>query len=144
MDAKTELAQTIARLHTVSHVNATDFEGRQQGHDTSESMGGKRPPGGIDHQGDREPDFAQKSAEHFHRRAGRCRTTRDYQLVLNDAQRALNAWQRAPTPTNPTLDHPRWKHWVAQSLLPDAEIARLYMVSRQYVNRVRRQYRTAA
>jgi len=95
VDARAQLAQTIAQLHIISHVPAANLEPGAKS--SEESIGGRRPTGGINHKDDRSTEgFRQKSAEHFAARARRCRSERDYQAVLEDALAALDAWKRTP------------------------------------------------
>lgn len=115
-DARHELAQIIARLRTISHVNAIDYEGRSQTSETSESIGGKRPPGGIDRRDDREPDFRLKSADHFATRAAGCRSISDYRSVLIDAQLALKAWTHPPEQTNPEWGSLAWRRQIVRDV----------------------------
>lgn len=149
MNVRTQAAEAIWRLELMSQASAMNLEPHVSSNDGDETaklnpVGGKLPPGGVDKEGDRTPEFRQKSAEHFKARYRGCRSDRDFSLVLADALEAEASWKRTPLPSEPLLDDPQWKRWVADSTLPDAEIARRYSVSRQYVNRIRRQYRKAA
>lgn len=138
-----ELRTVLARLELVSQAPVQNLGPSTR--DESESIGGKRPPGALDHAGDREPDFPQKSVEHFRRRLARARTRSRLEAILRDAKTALEAWKRQPAPTGePKLSSPQWKRWVAESDLPAAEIARKFNVKRQYVSRIRSEYRDAA
>jgi len=141
VDARAQLAQTIAQLHIISHVPAANLEPGAKS--SEESIGGRRPTGGINHKDDRSTEgFRQKSAEHFAARARRCRSERDYRAVLEDALAALDAWKRTPAPTgtDPPFGTVQWKRWIAVSPETNAELARRFNVSAQYIGQVRRQY----
>lgn len=152
-----QLRQTIAELDLVSHISAISLD--TSGRDTSDDIGGRRPTGatgdgrksrdrsenggGSFYEGPHE--FPLKSADHFRKRASKAFSEHAMQKVLDDARASLEAWKRRPLPTGePEYGSPQWKHWVAQSPLPDGDIARKFNVSRQYVNRIRTQYRDAA
>lgn len=138
-----ELRQVLAELELVSHVSAA--RPGSSGRDTSDDIGGNRPPGGIDRGDDREPEHPQKSVEHFRRCLRRARTDGQLEAVLIDARDALAAWRRQPAPSGePEYGSPQWKRWVAESELAPVEIARKYNVSRQYVHAIQRAYRDAA
>jgi hypothetical protein len=138
-----EIRQALAELELISQVNAMNLA--PSGRDAGEDIGGKRPPGGVDYQGDRELDYPQKSIEHFRRRLRRIRATWQLELLLEDARSSLAAARRQPAPTGePEYGTPQWKRWVAESPLPSVEIARKYNVSRQYICRLRLLYRDAA
>ena len=109
---------------------------------TADGTGGQRPPGGIDHAGDREPDYRQKSAEHFKRRALKANTLRDFEAILTEARAALEAWRRPPKPTEPLPGDPLFKRHVAESAKTAPELARLYGISARTVHRWRRKYAT--
>jgi hypothetical protein len=129
--------QVIIRLALISHASTVTFE--PSARSTEVSRTGNRPPGGIDFKDDREPDFRQKSAEHFARRLTGCNTPKDVQLVLLDAERALDAWQRTPLSGDPLPGDPFFKRWVREHHASSAELARLTGVSRQYIHRIRQQ-----
>lgn len=138
-----ELAQLLAELELVSHVSAA--RAGSSSRDEGEDVGGRRPPGGIDRGDDREPMHPQKSVEHFQRRLRRARTNAHLSAILEDAQRALEAWKRQPAPSGePEYGTPQWKRWVAESSLSSSEIARKFSVSGQYIRRIRSLYREAA
>lgn len=136
---KVELAQVIAALHMVSQVPAASLE---PGSPSSEAKGGRKPAGGISHQDDRDTNAPLKSAEHFIKRMAGCRTDSDYTRVLEDARAALDRWKRTPPQagTEPEYGTLHWKRWVAASKEPNAELARRFNVSPQYIGQVRKQY----
>ena len=129
--------QVIIRLALVSHASTVTFE--PSARSTEISRTGNRPPGGIDRRDDHQPDFRQKSADHFAARLNGCNTLRDVQLVLTDAERALDAWQRTPLSGDPMPGDPFFKRWVREHDASDSELARLTGVSRQYIHRIRQQ-----
>ena|SRR6185437_3154573 len=142
-----QLGTVLANLELCSHVSAVNLDPSSR--DAGEDIGGKRPPGGIDRREDRERDAPRvlHSAEHFRRRLARARTQRALDAILADAEAALSAFRRQPAPKD--KEHPmpgdfNFKRWVAESPLEDREIARKCGVTRQYVSKVRRQYRGAA
>ena len=141
-----ELRQVLAELELISQVSAsTPGSG---GGDQGEDIGGKRPPGGLDRAGDRPDDhehiYPQKSYEYFRRRVGRIRSQWQAERLLEQARESLEASRRQPRPSDrPELSSPQWKRWVAESDLPPREIARVYNVSRSYVERIRARYRAA-
>lgn len=154
-----QLRQVVAQLELVSHVNAVALDS-SGGRDTSDDIGGKRPSGGVDRRDERrdgvyevgpgefeEMTFTLKSADHFRRRMASARTDHAMRIILDDAERALKAWRFQPKhrpDSEPDRASPLWKHWVGSCGLSDGEIARKYGVTRQYVNRIRNQYREAA
>lgn len=127
--------QVILRLALISHAQTVTLE--PSARSTEVSRTGNRPPGGVDRKDDREPDYRQKSADHFARRLSGCNTLKDVQLVLLDAQRALDAWQRTPLSGDPLPGDPFFKRWVVEHDASDSELARLTGVSRQYIHRIR-------
>ncbi len=152
-----ELRQVLAELSLVSHVSAVSLDAKTPP-DASDDIGGKRPAGGIDRRDERkdgvyevetgvyeEMTFTLKSADHYRRRVASATTDHALREILADAERSLAAFKRQPMPSgDPEFGSPMWKHWVAASPLSDGEIAHKFRVTRQYVNRVRNQYRDAA
>ncbi len=149
-DLERRIRETLARLELVSHVSAVSLDPSSR--DTSEDIGGKRPTGGIvswdDHAKDEEtgePEpYPQKSFMFYREEFAKARTDARRERLLRDADAALDAARRSPTPVAPLLGDPLWKRWVAESDMPVKDIVRIYGVSRQYVHRVRREYRDAA
>ena len=136
-----ELRTVLARLELVSHVPAFNYES-SGGRDAGESIGGKRPPGGIQRADDREPDYPQKSVEHFKRRVGGARSNRALELILADARKALEAAQRQPAATSePKFGEQGWKRFVAESPEKASDLARKFGCKRSYIEKVRRLYR---
>lgn len=141
----TEIRQVLAELEMVSQVSAAATGSSSR--DESESIGGRRPPGGIIRKDDRQDTFPQKSVDHFRRRLAHARTDRHLQAILEDAQTALVAWKRQPPEQpgdEPQYGTPGWKRWVGECDLSHGEIARKYNLSRAYVRKIRDQYREAA
>lgn len=137
-----ELRTVLAQLEMVSQVAAVNLEA--SGGDAGEDIGGRRPPGGILHEDDRQLDYPQKSVEHFRRRIAKAHSDWALGAILKDAQAALEAAKRQPPPKD--AGHPmpgdyNWKRWVAETDLSAVEIARKCNVSKRYVNRVRAEYR---
>jgi hypothetical protein len=132
-----ECRQVIIRLALVSHAATATFEPSARSTETSRT--GNRPPGGIERRDDGQPDFRQKSADHFAARLNGCNTVRDVQLVLTEAERALDAWRRTPLSGDPMPGDPFFKRWVREHDASDSELARLTGVSRQYIHRIRQQ-----
>lgn len=147
MSVERELRNVIARLELVSHVSAVSLESSDR--DTSDDIGGQRPPGGLERKDERrdgvydgqELFFTLKSADHFKRRLETAHTDRALRQILEDAQRSLAAFQRTPIGGEPPRCDPQWKRWVAESNEADGAIAFRHGVSRQYVNRIRNAYR---
>lgn len=138
-----ELHQALASLEMMSQVSAVSMGSSTR--DAGEDIGGKRPSGGEDHSGDRESDWKLKSVAHFRRRIARAEGLQTLEAILKDARAAISAWKRQPAPedrAHPMPGEYNWKRWVAESVLSDVEIARKCSVSRQYVSKVRTQYRT--
>ncbi len=136
-----ELRQVLAELELVSHVPAFNYES-SGGRDAGESIGGKRPPGGIVYTDDRAPDYPQKSVEHFRRRVATARSNRGaLELILADSRDALEAAQRQPAPTGPRFGEQGWKRYVAESDEKASDLARKFGCKRSYIEKVRRLYR---
>ena len=140
-EVREELTRTIMRLALVSHVSAMSLEPSTRSSD--EDIGGKRPPGGPDWQGDRQPEYRQKTALYFVRRLRRCHTDQGLSELLEEAQRALWDWQHTPIPPGqpPALGDPQWKLWIGQSTEDAGVLATRFSVTRRYINKVRQQYR---
>lgn len=151
MTLEHEIRQAIAELDLISHVNSVSLDTSDR--DTSDSIGGKRPPGGdqehpktAEERSDYRTSYQLKSASDFRHRLKTAHSEHAKQAILNEARETLAAWKRAPLPTgqDPQFGSPQWKRWVASSDLSAATIAHRFNVSRQYVHRIRRQYREAA
>ena len=151
-DLERRIANVLARLELISHVSAVNPESSGEGKDTSEDIGGRRPPGGImhgddyarDENGDLEP-YPQRSFAYFRQEFARARTVAARERVLGEAEEALEAARRAPADTGePEMSSPRWKRWVAESSLSHGDIARKYGCHRSYVKQIRDQYRDRA
>jgi hypothetical protein len=140
-----ELRTVLAQLEMVSHVSAVNYES-SGGRDAGESIGGKRPPGGILRADDREADYPQKSVEHFRRRAAKATSNGALKAILADARKALEAARRQPAPdkgTEPKFGEPGWKRYIAESDEKANVLAARFGCSRAYIEEVRRKYREA-
>lgn len=161
-----QLRQIVVRLDLMSHASGAAYEfapsetGRARverwrssdRHDPVPHMGSRhnpaaydtrKPSGALDWQGDRIPEYRQKSAEYFRRRARQVRNVMQLEALLAEAIAAEEAWRKTPLLEGErpaSKADPRWKQWVGSSKLENAEIARLYSVSRQYIHKIRRQY----
>lgn len=134
-----ELRQVIAELAIVSHMSASKLGG--SGRDSGESIGGRRPPGGIDRKGDKDHDWAMKSAEHFAKRLEKAHSERTLLVILAEARDALEAHRRQPPAKDPEVSSPQWKRWISESTESHGELARRFGVKRAYIQQVRKQYR---
>lgn len=154
-----DLRQVICELELVSHAGTANYdfaappEGSSvpagkwaQGRVKRQRSTGSRdkgPPGGIGYTDDKEPEFSQKSADHFRRRIARAYGEDALVEILSDAEKALVAWRRQPAPTKanePAYGTPQWKRYVAESSESHGEIARRFNVTRAYIQQVRRLY----
>lgn len=136
------LRQTVSELELCSHVPAMNLE--PSGRDSGEDIGGKRPPGGLVRKDDRVREWPLKSADYYKRRAAKARSDRALIQILEDAEESLEAYRRQPPPRDqehPELGDSNWKRWVGESTMSVREIASQCSVSRQYVERVRKQYK---
>lgn len=109
-----ELRQVLAELELVSQVSAVNLDPTAR--DTSESIGGNRPSGGINRKDDRQPDYPQKSVEHFRRRAAGARSEYQLGLILKDAKKALEACKRQAAPADPLWMSFEWKRQIAREV----------------------------
>lgn len=143
-----DLHQVLAELELVSQVSAVNMDPSSR--DASESIGGKRPPGGIDRRDDLpdsdERHHPQKTVDHFRRRLECARTDRQVEVILTDARAALVAWRRQPAPASGDMafGSPQWKRWVAESSLSHGEVATKWGCTRSYVQQIRKLYRVEA
>ena len=140
--AARELHRIILRLDLVSHVSAAAPGKTTPAAD--EDIGGKRPPGGIDHKGDREDSYRQKSAVYFRRRWRHTNTVEGLEALLDEARDAAWAW--AHTPDAPTVVEPErntflWKCAIADDTRDLEKIKAVYRVSRATVYRYRATYK---
>jgi hypothetical protein len=146
-----ELRQVLAELELVSHVAAVNLEPSSR--DASESIGGRRPPGGVDRREDRhksdprekpgrrdEPERVLRSAQHFREELarGKKRPAR----LLEEAKASLAAWKRQSPPKHPLMGDPGWKRWVAESPESHADLARKCGCTRQNIREVRLKWGT--
>lgn len=135
-----ELRRSVLKLTLISHANPANLDPSHG--TTTESKGGKRPPGGIDRFGDYQLSYRQKSADHFVHQLRYVRTVEDLEQLAQDAHDAVDAWKRTLIPEGqpPEYGTPQWKRWVAHSPLGTGELARRFSVSRQYILRIKRDY----
>lgn len=139
-----ELRQAVAELSTVSHANGIDYEPRGA-RDTSESIGGRRPPGS-----DREfpgddydawlVSYQRRTTEYFAREADRVRSEEALVRLAALARETVESWRRAPLPVGgepASMADPQWKRWVVESDWSVAQVVNRYGCSRQYVHRLR-------
>lgn len=132
----TELRQVIAELELISEVRAAKI-GRTTPNTTDEGLGGRCPgaPTTMTH-ADGPDDFRERMA--------RASSGRQLRSVLEDARKALEHWKRSAKPSEPVRGDPQFKRWLAES--PDSveTLVHRFGITRQYVYRVRKQYRDAA
>lgn len=162
------LREAVASLSLISHTAAVSYD--KIARDTSESIGGKRPAGtdaeyrprrpkGPRIEGDAqsekawdefeeelaawEASYHRKTPTYFQRKAVKCRSDRQLELLAVEAEETLAAWRRMPIPAGqpPEFGSPQWKRWVAESPLDGGELSRMFSVTRQYIYLIRKQYR---
>lgn len=132
----------------VSHVRGTSYD-TSSSHGKVETM---TPTGGVDRQGDREPEFRQKSAEHFARRLqgivdgldqlsqARAEALRDE--ILEQTTQALRDWRFTPDVpgVEPAYGTLAWKCKIANDPRSSRIVAGHYGTSHVSVLRYREQY----
>ena len=159
-----QLRQVVVRLDMMSHANGASYEfapndvgrgdrwrftnrhapvphlGSRQGKGGFDT---KTPRGTIDWKGDKTPEFRQKSAEYFRRRAGRVKTIDELEALLSEAQAALDAWGHTPTVRGIPYERETflWKCAIADDPRDIATVATFYAVGRRTVSRYRTQFR---
>ena|SRR5277367_2457601 len=141
IDLDREIAQVLARLSICSEVSAANMDSSSR--DSSDDVGGKRPPGGIDHEGDRDRDWALKSSQHFRKRLERAHSEAALRSILHDAERALELWCRRPKPTKaqePIKDDPFWRRYIAESTENQQTLADRYGVSQPRISQIKREW----
>jgi hypothetical protein len=157
-----EIRQTLLELELVSQVPAASLGSSSR--DSTESIGGKRPPGGVqwhDEGSDEEvKDFPQRGVEHFKRRIARVQrnaqrrldegvelelversSTASLRQILKDAKDALRAAKRQPPAKEPPFGSPQWKRHIAESKDGHGTLATRFGCSRAYIQEIRRKYR---
>ena len=140
-DLDHEIAQVLAKLSICSEVSAANLDSSSR--DSGEDIGGKRPPGGIDHEGNRERDWPLKDISHFRRRLDRAHSEQALRAILADAERALEAWRRRPKPTKaqePIKDDPFWRRYIAESTENQQTLADRYGISQPRISQIKREY----
>jgi len=147
--ARKRCLDLIAALSVKSEVSAAVLDtGPPDG--SERDIGGNRPPGGVDRKGDRQPDFAMKSADHFKRRFAGCKTVSDYELVSVDAEAAILAWEKTPIVLDVRPGDPFFRRKVCELIIlhPDWSDEKIGIecggVSRQRINRIRLEEKRAA
>jgi len=147
-----QLAQVLLELSMVSHVSGTSTDSSGGG-DSSDDIGGKRPPGGIDHKGDRSDAFRQKSADFFVQRyaglvKGVSRMSDEVVEAIRDeilleAESSLKDWRKTPEVAgkDPDWGTWEWKCRVADDPRPSRVVAGHYGISHVSVIRYRKQYK---
>ena len=134
-----KLVNLLHRLEMKSHTSALviDADRVSGGSGTT----GNRPPGGAERKDDREPEYWLRSVTHYRRRLTGARSVKAIILITADVERTLKAWEKAPLPSGIKMNTPFTKLQIAESRESAGEIARKVGCSRQYVYRVRSQYR---
>lgn len=140
-----ELRQAVAELSTVSHARGTDFEAKGA-RDSSESIGGRRPPGTDREYPDRSEVDAWREShyshtpDYFRAEASRVRTVVELERLVVLARAAVTAWRRMPLPPGgepASMADPQWKRWVIEGNWTATQIVNRYGCSRQYVYQLR-------
>ena len=144
-ETRDRLFQVLAELELISQVSAVNMDS-SGGRDASESIGGKRPPGGINRKDDREHDYPQKSADHFRRRLARAFNDATLLMILQDAETALDSCRKSPEIWDGDLEPApktfRWKRMIANSPETAAVLVRRYGISERTVRNYRAEFRT--
>ncbi len=142
MSVHKELSETICALELVSQVPAVNLDPTSR--DSSESIGGKRPSGGIDRQDDRERAWDMKSADHFKTRIRNAHSERTLLQILIEAKQSLENARRMPgwkkgavEPDKGTL---RWKRMIADSYEPAHVLAKRHEISLRTIQNYRLEY----
>lgn len=167
-----EYRDLVQKLSLISHVTSVNYEGKIA-RDTSEATGGRRPTGSDIEPKPRRPKsprivgniasekawdeyeidlaaweacYHRRGVDYFVRRFAACSTDGMLRDLIGEARDTLAAWKRTPIPKGqpPALGDPQWKRWVAESSLQTGDLARMFSVSRQYIQKIRRGYRDAA
>ena len=166
MSDLSELRTTIIRISLISHAPVQQYDSDGGAHDTSEDIGGKRPPG-TDQDRPRHPgpnadpkrlaeyrdDYAawlnsyqRKTPAYFIDRLGHDPSTQRIKELLAEARAVLEAWQRQPIPggQEPEYGSPQWKRYVANSPLDAGVLASRFNLTRQRIYQLRKEYREDA
>ena len=145
-----ELLQAIAELSLISHASTQQFDGERGGNST-EDIGGKRPPGGdMDRPGrDASTDermawfssYQRKTPAYFRRELERCKTVEQLECLGRECREVIRAWKVGPLGgAEPKSRHdPRWKRWVFESEADAGVLAHQFGVTRRYINKIRQQ-----
>jgi len=140
------IGDLICRLDLMPTNAALNMEPEPNDRPAGFARGGNKPSGGNDYEGDRSEDHPLKSADSFRRRLANAdaANTRALTAIHADLVNAVGAW-RAPIPADTTDSAPaygtaQWKRWVSESKLSHGDLARMFNVSRAYIQKVRRDY----
>jgi hypothetical protein len=145
------LRQAVAELSLISHVTAVNYDAKAP-RDTSEDIGGRRPPGGdrehpnrkdVDEMVSYNASYHRRTVHYFVVQVERCETVERLIALRDEALSTLESWRRQPIPEGqePEYGSPQWKRFVAESREDAGELARRFGVSRRYINRIRAEYR---
>jgi hypothetical protein len=133
----------LATLETVSHSPTQNWGQRIL------AAAGSGAPTGGDGEHPSAPEWAafaesyhRRTVSYFRRQIAGCRTVARLVEIREEIDSAIGCWRRMPLPAGqePEYGSPQWKRWVAESDLSHGEIARRFMVSRSYIQKVRREY----
>lgn len=153
-----DIRQGIAKLEMISHAPTQNFDPTPR--DTADEPGGRRPQG-TDM--DRPPrsasnlekiawldSYQAKTVRYFRRecehalRRGLERGDREHAIarlsaLRDDLYSVISLWRqlRIPDGQPPALGDAGWKRYVASCGRSTSELSREYMVSSQYINRVK-------
>ena len=160
MTELSELRTTIIRISLISHAPVQQYDSDGGAHDTSEDIGGKRPPG-TDQDRPRHPgpnadpkrlaeyrdDYAawlssyqRKTPAYFVERLGTNPSDQRVTELLAEAKSVLDAWRTHPHVAGQdpeSMADPRWKRWVAASTLDSGDLARRFGCTRRYINKIK-------
>jgi hypothetical protein len=133
----------LADLELISNVSAASLE-RSSG-DSQEDVGGKRPPGGTDRQGDREPDYPQKSAGYIRRRikhAAQRGVDAELDAIIREGHEARDTCRRQPEPAGiePERGTLQWKRMIANSPERNDVLASRHQIKKRTVYLLRQKY----
>lgn len=146
-----QLRQTLLELSLVSHVRGVSYDS-SGGSTPPKEKSGMRPPGGLDHKGDRESDYRQKSHNYFLRRfeglvSGLDRISDEKALgavqeILDEAKSSLKDWRHTPRAESLTLERDsfEWKIAIAKDERSSRKVAKHYGVSHVTVLRYRKEF----
>ena len=145
-----KLNRVLVALEMCSHVSAVNLDPSSR--DASESIGGKRPPGGVDRKEDRQDEKAGanterllRSADHYRRRLDRAHSQKALAATLTEAEASLEAWRKQPPPgIEPEFGTSQWKRWIGESTEGYGALANRFGCSRSYIQQIKKLYRMEA